>query len=292
VSTIAVRRPTAKRARAGRMRRIIGSTAVARALSWVAFLLLWQLSIPLLPTLLVPTPLEVGEFMWDEIRGDTLAPQTVYQAFATSAGRLGLGLVIAFAIGIPIGLLMGLSKKATWFGHDFVVVGLAMPSLVWALIAAMWFGFGSIAPLITVVLAAWTFVAINVAEGVRNVPKDLLDMGKAYGTSRADTIRHVIFPSLMPFFFAALRYGLANAWKGLVLAELFASTNGAGWTIKFWYDAHRAQGIIGYALFFVIFALIVERLIFGRLSAHVFRWRPQAGSAPPPEPDRDRKEGD
>ena len=39
---------------------------------------------------------------------------------------------------------MGLSKKADWFGHDFVVVGLAMPSLVWALIAAMWFGFGTI----------------------------------------------------------------------------------------------------------------------------------------------------
>jgi ABC-type nitrate/sulfonate/bicarbonate transport system permease component len=292
VSTIAIRRPAADRARPGRLRRILGSTHVARALSWIAFLVIWQLSIPLLPTLLVPTPAEVAEFMWDEIRGDTLAPQTVYQAFATSAGRLGLGLAIAFAIGIPIGLLMGLSKKATWFGHDFVVVGRAMPSLVWALIAAMWFGFGSLAPLITVVLAAWTFVAINVAEGVRNVPKDLLDMSKAYGTSRADTIRHVIFPSLMPFFFAALRYGLANAWKGLVLAELFASTNGAGWTIKFWYDAHRAQGIIGYALFFVIFALIVERLIFGRLSAYVFRWRPQTGSAPPPEPDRDRKEGD
>jgi NitT/TauT family transport system permease protein len=110
------------------------------------------------------------------------------------------------------------------------------------------------------------------------VPKDLLDMGKAYGTSRFDSIRYIILPSLMPFFFAALRYALANAWKGLVLAELFASTNGAGWTIKFWYDAHRAQGIIGYALFFVIFALIVERLIFGRLSAYVFRWRPQPGA--------------
>ena len=58
-----------------------------------------------------------------------------------------------------------------------MVVGLAMPSLVWALIAAMWFGFGTTAPLITVVLAAVTFVVINVAEGVRNVPKDLLDMG-------------------------------------------------------------------------------------------------------------------
>ena len=278
MSAIAVRTPAAKRARSSRLKRIVKAPRFARILSLITFLLVWQVSIPLLPTLLVPTPAEVGEFMWNEIRGDTLAPQTVYEAFGTSLGRLSLGLLIAFAIGLPIGLLMGLSKKADWFGHDFVVVGLAMPSLVWALIAAMWFGFGSIAPLITVVLAAWTFVAINVAEGVRNVPKDLLDMGRAYGASRFDSIRFIILPSLMPFFFAALRYALANAWKGLVLAELFASTNGAGWTIKFWYDAHRAQGIIGYALFFVIFALIVERLIFGRLSAYVFRWRPQPGA--------------
>ena len=278
MSAIAVRTPAAKRARTGRLKRIVKAPLFARILSLITFVVVWQVSIPLLPTLLVPTPAEVAEFMWAEIRGDTLAPQTVYEAFGTSLGRLSLGLLIAFAIGLPIGLLMGLSKKAEWFGHDFVVTGLAMPSLVWALIAAMWFGFGNLAPLITVVLAAWTFVAINVAEGVRNVPKDLLDMGKAYGVNRLDSIRNVILPSLMPFFFAALRYALANAWKGLVLAELFASTNGAGWTIKFWYDAHRAQGIIGYALFFVIFALIVERLIFGRLSAYVFRWRPQPGA--------------
>ena len=205
MSAIAVRTPAAKRAKTGRIARILRSTRLARALSWIAFLVIWQLSIPLLPTLLVPTPIEVAEFMWAEIRGDTLAPQTVYGAFGTSLQRLSLGLLIAFAIGLPIGLLMGLSKKASWFGHDFVVVGLAMPSLVWALIAAMWFGFGTIAPLITVILAAWTFVAINVAEGVRNVPKDLLDMGRAYGVRRFDTIRHVILPSLMPFFFAALR---------------------------------------------------------------------------------------
>jgi NitT/TauT family transport system permease protein len=273
VSTVAVPAATRTRARSGGA--FLRSPRFARAFSWVAFLLVWQISIPLLPTLLVPTPAEVAEFMFDELRGDTLAPQTVYEAFGISLQRLTGGLAIAFAIGVPLGLLMGLSKKATWFGHDFVVVGLAMPSLVWALIAAMWFGFGTTAPLVTVILAAVMFVVINIAEGVRNVPKDLLDMATAYGVSRWDAIRHVVFPSLMPFFFAALRYALANAWKGLVLAELFASTNGAGWMIKFWYDAHRAQGIVGYALFFILFALLIERLVFGRLSARVFRWRPQ-----------------
>jgi len=262
------------------LRRLWGSTTTARVVSIVSFLVGWQLIIPLLPTALIPTPIEVGEFMWAELRADTLAPETVYQAFATSLRRLVTGFGIALLIGIPLGLLMGLFKRVESFLHDFVVVGLAMPSLVWALIAAMWFGFVERSSIITVVLASVTFVIINVAEGVRAVPKDLLDMSRAYGTSDLHRVRHVVFPSLMPFLFASLRYGLANGWKGLVLAEIYASTSGAGWTIRFWYDARRAQGVIGYALFFMIFALLAERLVFRKLSDRVFRWRPSDSQEP------------
>jgi ABC-type nitrate/sulfonate/bicarbonate transport system permease component len=263
------------------LRRFWRSTRTARAISFVSFLAGWQLLIPLLPTALIPTPFEVGEFMWAELRADTLAPETVYQAFATSLRRLVTGFGIALLIGIPIGLLMGLFKRVEEFLHDFVVVGLAMPSLVWALIAAMWFGFVERSSIITVILASVTFVIINVSEGVRAVPKDLLDMGRAYGTSDLHRVRHVVLPSLMPFLFASLRYGLANGWKGLVLAEIYASTSGAGWTIRFWYDARRAQGVIGYALFFMIFALLAERLVFRKLSDRVFRWRPSQDQPQP-----------
>jgi ABC-type nitrate/sulfonate/bicarbonate transport system permease component len=265
------------------LRSLWGSTKTARVVSIVSFLVGWQVLIPLLPTALIPTPVEVGEFMWAELRADTLAPETVYQAFATSLRRLVIGFGLALLIGIPIGLLMGLFKRVENFLHDFVVVGLAMPSLVWALIAAMWFGFVERSSIITVILASVTFVIINVAEGVRAVPKDLLDMSKAYGTTDLHRVRHVVLPSLMPFLFASLRYGLANGWKGLVLAEIYASTSGAGWTIRFWYDARRAHGVIGYALFFMIFALLAERLVFRKLSDRVFRWRPAVGGRPPPE---------
>jgi NitT/TauT family transport system permease protein len=79
----------------------------------------------------------------------------------------------------------------------------------------------------------------------------------------------------MPFFFAAIRYAYAIGWKGLIIAEVFASDRGMGWTIKFWYDANRAKGVIGYALFFIIFAMILEKLVFDRLSEKAFKWRPQ-----------------
>jgi NitT/TauT family transport system permease protein len=256
----------------------------ARILSPVLFLLVWQFVTPLLPTELIPMPSRVLEFMWEEIRGITVARTNVWQAFGISLRRLGLGFLIAFAIGLPIGVLTGVSKWVDRMLRDFILVGLAMPSLVWALLFGLWFGLDSAAPILTVLLAAVPFVIINTQEGVRDVPRDLNDMARAFQVSRSHVVRHVTLPSLMPFFFAALRYGLANGWKGLVLAEVFAATSGAGWNIQFWRDAHRAQGVVGYALFFILFALFVERVIFQRISGRVFRWRPsdtQVGLNPP-----------
>lgn len=246
----------------------------------VCWLVAWQLSVPLLPTELIPYPHEVVSFMWDELRGDTLAPQNLYTTFAITLWRLVLGFGLAVAIGVPVGLLMGMSLRVEAYFKDFVVVLLTMPYLVWALVFAMWLGFGNLAPVLTVTLTAVPFIILNVLEGVRDVPRDLVDMSHAFDMPRGTLIRHVIIPSQMPFVFAAMRYGMANGWKGVVVAEVFGAADGAGWTIRFWYDAHRAYGVIGYALFFVIFSLILERLVFRKLANITFRWRPAIAEQP------------
>lgn len=266
--------------RAGALEALARSPLTARLLSVAVFFVGWHYLVPLLETELIPRPARVLEFMWNEVRGDTLAPYTVWEAFATSLVRLGEGVAIAFLLGAPVGLAIGLSRKVEDALHDFVVVGLAFPSLVWALICAMWFGYGGAAPLVTVVLAAITFVVLNVAEGVKAVPKELFDMAGSYEVGRYRIARHVVFPSLMPFFFAAARYAIANGWKGLVLAEVFAAADGAGWMVRWWYEAHSATGVIGYALFFVVLTILLERVVFGALSSWVFRWRPSVADRP------------
>lgn len=222
----------------------------------------------------LPTPWQVGEFMWHELTGDTLAPHNLYETFWISLQRLGIGMLIAMVIGSVIGLGMGLSTSVNAFFNDWVVAILAMPNLAWALFCSLAFGFGDVGPIVTVVLTAVPYVIINVREGVRNTPSELYDMARAFGVPRDRTIRHVLVPSLMPFLFAAGRYAFALGWKGLVVAEVFGGQDGAGWTIKFWYDAHRAYGVVGYALLFVIFALVFEKLLFDKLSDRFFRWRP------------------
>ncbi len=260
--------------------RILKSPIFARMLFPFVVLAVWLISIEILNAIwsfgteVLPTPLEVWGFMWDEITTDTLARRNLYATFALSLKRLGIGFLISMVLGTAIGLGMGLSKAVDAFFHDWVMALLAMPALAWALFLSLVFGFGDAGPIYTVILAGIPFVIVNVKEGVRNAPSDLFAMARAFGIPQSRITRHVLIPSLMPFMFAAARYAFSIGWKGLVITEVFGGQDGAGWTIKFWYDAHRAHGIVGYAAFFIIFALMTERLVLEPLSRRVFRWRP------------------
>ncbi|MET0565642.1 MAG: ABC transporter permease subunit, partial [Acidimicrobiia bacterium] len=227
-----------------------------------------------------PSPQQVAVFMWEEItltsgvRYSSVA-ENLYVQFGISLLRLTIGFFIALIVGTIIGLAMGVSKKVDAFFHDWVMGLLAMPALVYALFLGLALGFTNLGPIIAVVLAGAPFVIINIREGVRNTPKELIDMARSFEVPQNKVTRHVLLPSLMPFFFAAIRYAYAIGWKGLVITEVFASDRGMGWTIKFWYDAHRAHGVIGYALFFIIFALALEKLVFDPLADRAFKWRPK-----------------
>ena len=246
----------------------------------VVFLLVWQLVAPLIPSRILPMPAEVAEEMWT-----ILIDGTVVEAFSISLLRLLVGFTLALVVGAILGLAMGVSPRINAMLHDFVVVGLTFPYLIWGLLVAMWFGFEPQGPVIVVFIAALPYVMLNISEGVRDVSKELRDMASAYEVPEARVMRHLVLPSLSPFFFASLRYGLANGWKGLVLAEVFAAVSGAGYVITEFRDYGNFAGIVSMALYFAIFSIIVERLVFGRLSKRVFRWRPSIAAevSGPPE---------
>jgi NitT/TauT family transport system permease protein len=254
----------------------------ARLLMPIAVIIVWYVIYWTLGSRIFKPPHEVFAFMWDELTLDTLlaggsVDSNVYEMFGITVMRLFSGFAIAMIVGTIIGLAMGLSKSVNAFFHDWVMAILAMPALVWGLFLGLVFGFGHAAPILACILAGIPFVIVNVREGVRNTPKELFDMARAFGVQQNRITRNVLLPSLMPFMFAAVRYAFSVGWKGLVIAEVFAAQTGMGWTIKYWYDAHRVQGVIGYGLFFVAFALILERLVFEPLANRAFKWRPKLG---------------
>lgn len=279
MATIVTKAPTGDSG----LRRVLRSPKTARLLFPFAVLGLWYFIYYTIDSRIFPTPQKVVEFMWEEVtltsgvRYSSVA-ENLYIQFAISLIRLTIGFFVALILGTAIGLAMGLSKSVNAFFHDWVMAILAMPALVWALFLGLALGFSHLGPIIAVILAGLPFVIINVREGVRNTPRELFDMARAFDVPQNKITRHVLLPSLLPFFFAAIRYAYAIGWKGLIIAEVFASDRGMGWTIKFWYDANRAHGVIGYALFFIIFAMVLEKLVFDRLADKAFKWRPQVNA--------------
>jgi NitT/TauT family transport system permease protein len=252
-----------------RARSLLLSRRAGRVLAPVVALVLWQVIASTTSSRILPAPADVVEAMIDLVRDGTLV-----EAFSVSLSRLVVGFALGLLVGAVLGLAMGMLPRLDAVLHDFVVVGLTFPYLIWGLLVAMWFGFEGQGPVIVVFIAALPYVMLNVSEGVRDVSKELRDMARAYEVPTGRVVRHVVLPSLAPFFFASMRYGLANGWKGLVLAEVFAATSGAGYVINEMREYGDFAGVVGLALYFAAFSIAVEELVFGRLARRVFRWRP------------------
>jgi NitT/TauT family transport system permease protein len=199
-----------------------------------------------------------------------------WENFWATLKHLAIGFAIAFVLGTVLGIVMGRSAYWNGFFRDYVMVTLTMPGLIFALLAVMIFGLSALGPIVAIVLTSMPHITVNVVEGVRAIPRDLLDMATAYGVDRRTRLRSVIFPALAPYLFTAVRYGFAIAWKITALTELFGGADGVGIQIRVEFQFFNITGVVAWAFFLVAFALIMERLVLTRLEDRFFRWRPKA----------------
>jgi NitT/TauT family transport system permease protein len=244
---------------------------VWRLAGYVLFLGVWMLISSLTQPYILPSPLAVLGDMVDAVGRDDFW----VNVFATLR-HLAIGFTIAFVMGTTIGVAMGRSPYWDGFFRDYVMLTLTTPGLVFALICVMIFGLLRIGPIVAIVLTSFAHVTVNVVEGVRAIPRDLMDMATAYGVPRSTRIRNIVLPAVAPFLFTAIRYGFAIAWKITALTELFGQTDGVGIQIRVEFLFFDIGGVLAWAFFLVGFALVMERLVLQRLERRFFRWRPKA----------------
>ncbi len=237
-------------------------------LGWVVFVAIWALtSRVLLDEFTLPGPLKVGREIWE-----IASTGAFIDDFQASITKTFMGFAIAVLIGVPIGYLMGRSKYWEAFFHDGVVGAGSIPGIVYALMALVIFGIGFLGPVLAVGLISMPFIALGVAEGIQGVDSDLLRMSKAYRRSERQTFRDIMVPSILPFIFAGVRLAFAIAWKVEALTEVFGSSNGVGFQIRFAFQAFSITGVIAWTLMFIVLLLGIERLL-AALERRLFRWR-------------------
>jgi NitT/TauT family transport system permease protein len=199
------------------------------------------------------------------------------ESYAATLTRIGVGFGLAFAFGVLLGIAMQIPWIAGFF-KDAITIGLVTPGLVWALTGLVIWGFEPQGWIFAIFLTTYALVTVNIAEGVRALPKDLIDMSRAFGVTTWRRQRDVVVPFLAPFLFTALRFGFSIGWKVTVLTEVFSSNKGIGFEMRVASQLFKMDEFFAWALSFFVFALILEKLVLQHYERKFFRWREEVAT--------------
>ena len=239
-----------------------------RLAGYAFFLGIWELaSGRLMDEKLLPGPSTVFRTF-----GELWATGEVPGAFATTLGRIAIGFSIAFIVGVGVGILMQ-NRFLNGFFRDAVTIGVTTPGLIWALLTAIIFGNRPAGPIIAIVLTTFAIITVNVSEGIKSLPKDLIDMAKSFDVGVVRRNREIVLPHLAPFIFTGVRFGFSIAWKVTVLTEVFSSSKGIGFEMRTATQLFRLDEFLTWILAFYVLALFLDKVVLETLERRFFAWR-------------------
>ena len=234
---------------------------VADALVVVA-LALWAIGASNLPEFVLPGPVAVGKRLIELFTQVDFLEHTL-----ASTWRVILSVGVALVVGGGLALLARAVPVL-----DGIISGLiqpffnAFPSIGWAILAAIWFTPGHLSIIFVQVAVLIPFCLINIAEGLRQVDREMIEMATSFTRRRARILARVGFPLLLPYVVGSLRIAYGVAWKIGLVAELLGSTSGLGFLML------RAQGsadmvtVVAACLSIVVLFWLGERLIIDPLA--------------------------
>lgn len=202
----------------------VGLSAIAIAVP----LLIWSIIsyAGLTTPVFLPTPTAVIQagikmFTEDNLLVDIIA----------SSLRVAAGFVVAAVIGVPIGILMGTFHSMESLFSPIVGTVRYMPVVAFVPLIIIWVGLGEAAKTVIIFLGVVLYNALMVADAVKFIPDEMLNVAYTLGSNRREVLFRVIVPAVFPSILDTLRVNISGAWNYLVIAELIASQDGLGYTI-------------------------------------------------------------
>ena len=202
-------------------------TKILPPVALVSFLIaLWWTAVAASGTIIIPSP-------WKVVFGIAeLAQQgTLLEHVAASLFRVGTGYLLAAALAIPLGILMG------WFNGLFVALNpltqilRPISPIAWIPLAIIWFGVGNLAPIFLIFLSSFFPMALETTAGVHTIERQYIRAAENFGVSGLALFRQVVIPAALPQIIVGMRISLGVAWLVVVAAEMIALRSGLGYLI-------------------------------------------------------------
>ena len=204
--------------------------------------------------------------------GSVLDTTGVPAALRITFFELAVAFLIAVTVGLVIGLAIGLQPFARRSMMPIVLLVYGLPQITILPLFILFFGIGPASKIAFGVTHGVFPIVITVVAGVQNLKPILLTSARSMGASRWQLLRHVIFPHMIPSFFAGMRLGMSGVLLGVLLAELYVSTAGIGYFTQMFTENFDPTKLFGLIAMLAAMAIILNEIV-RRAEVRFSRWR-------------------
>ena len=270
-ATYRVIRPRVRRQRSplGRWYRRNERTALGIS-GLLSFFLLWQVGSavgfidPLFfssPTAIVAaaaTEVQIPRF-WTDVR--------------VSLTEVTVGFIASLVLAVPLGLAIGWYRRVSFTFDPWLNFFNAIPRPALIPLVVLWVGLGIEMKIVIVFLGGFFSIIVPTVEGVRTVEPQLLDVARSFRASNLRLFTSLVVPATVPFIATGVRLALGRLLIGVVVAELYAQTEGLGVLIDKAADSLQSDRMLFGILLFTLMGVITTTAA-GRVERYLQRWRP------------------
>ncbi|MDI6692109.1 MAG: ABC transporter permease [Anaerosomatales bacterium] len=201
------------------------SRVAGYAAATVVVLAVWQAAAAALRTRALPSPGETARVLAERFGADILPHLGV------SVSRVALATALGLALGAPLGLVMGRSKRLDAVAGPLVFLAYPVPKVVFLPIFLVLFGIGNAPKVALIALIVFFQILVTARDAARSIQPSAILSIRSLGASRWQVFRHVVVPAALPDIFTALRISTGTAIAVLFFSETVAGTDGLGWYI-------------------------------------------------------------
>lgn len=197
-----------------------------------------------------------------------------------SLRRIIAGLLLAAAVGIPLGLLLGSAPAVSRTSGGVFGILRNISPLAWTPVAIIFLGVGDAPVVFLIAIGATWPIMMNTQAGVANLDAMWLRVSKSLGATRAERLRHVVWPGVRPNVLTGVRIATGLAWVILVPAEMLGVDSGLGYFILDSRDRFAYDELLAAVIAIGLLGLLIDGGTRALLDGRRRRGRAPAGATP------------
>lgn len=236
------------------------------------FIVVWEIAAVLINNAFVLPRVENVLVVFATPFADLFGCGSLLENAFVSIYRVSFGFIIACAIAVPLGIILGRYKILEEFSDAMIQILRPIPPMAWVPLSLAWFGIGLASIEYIIVIGCIFPILVNTIDGVKRVRKSWVETARIYQASERQILTKVIVPAAGPAIWSGLRVGFGIAWMSVVAAEMLPGTvSGLGYLIMYTYNWGQVQMVIAGMIAIGIIGIVMDQF-FQYVQKRKFVW--------------------